>query len=472
MRRVSVQVSLVIAFVFLLAVVGTTVASPQPRNVCGACGESFERVAVDQGVAVNVTESTATIHVYENGTATWIVTNRVNQSAVDQFAKSPESLERVSRAAVTSGWGLPDVDDGESVELRSTSVDDRNVTIRFRQTGASEANLGLTVVDTLHSEGVRGGWILNADRVTVVGPPGTEVVNDPAGAIDREYTTAKAIPEVDGRRATWRGSTTDRYEATFHDDLYVVYGPSETGGLRVDGAVALATAPIWVDNVQSYVVPAVVVYGLLLVGVAAAARRTGPGRIDRLGASVAGLGLVGVVAAITAQAIHEPSQFGGIAAVYLVTGAVARRRPARLQSVRRALSVAAVSVFTAGIVLLATTFLGRPTHWTVVSSLKQAVYHLPVAVAPAFGLAVARARDRRRAWELVGAFGGAALAFLLAGMALVPVATRPFGLVILFTVGGAITAGVLSVPLAALTARIWSNHHAGEAADRRSPADD
>lgn len=467
MRRIALQGFLVITLFVTLTAAGTAIASPQPRPVCGTCGTSFERVAGDQGIPVNVTESTATVYAHENGSATWVVTNRLEQPA-----ESPAALEDVSRTAATAGRGLPDANGEESITFVTTSVEGGNVTLRFREEGAFERRLGLTVVDALHSDGVRGGWILNADRFAIVGPSGTEVVNDPGETIGRDDPDSDGIPEVDGRRVTWHGSVTERYGSVFHEDLYVVFGPSETSERRVDGAVALATAPIWFGNVQSFVVPGLAVYGLLLVGVAAATSVAGRGGTNRFGGIVAGLGLVGVAVSFVAQFVDEPAWFGSLAAVYLVTGVVARRRPDQLRSIQGALRVAVLSVFAAALVIHGHSLLGGPAGWEAVRSLERAVYHLPIAIAPAFGLAVARTREHKSPWEAVGAFGGAASTFLLAGMVFVPVATRPHGLVIIATVGGAILAAALSLPLAVLAARVWSSSHVDGTVDPRPGSDD
>jgi len=159
-----------------------------PDNVCGACGDAFEDVASEQGVPVDVTHSTATVFIHENGSVTWVVINRVNQSAADQLAESPAALHRVAWAATTEGYGHPA---GTRVPRTSVtaSVDGRNVTLRFRERAASESRLGLTVAGTLH-RGQRqgrlapqrrpvhrrrpagdGGWSTNRARLSMWATP-------------------------------------------------------------------------------------------------------------------------------------------------------------------------------------------------------------------------------------------------------------------------------------------------------------
>lgn len=462
MRRLALQGGLVILLVVLFGVVGPAVASPQPTYVCGVCGDPFEQVAADQNVALNVTASTATVQVHENGSATWTVTNRINDSAAAQLSEDPALLDTIARTAVSDGWGLPHSEQG--VEFYSASITDTEVTIRFHQQSAAERHAGLLVTDTFHSDGVRGGWILNVDRFSIVGPPGTEIVNEPGDTIDDEYADETVIPDVDSRTITWHGSTTQAYDSIFYEDVYVVFGPSGTGEREVAAAVGLATAPIWIDNVVTFVLPAVVLYGLLLGGLLYGVRRGATGDPERVARLVTALGAIGIAGAVGAQLTDELAFFGGLGAIYLIVGVVALRRPGVLRSVRGTVAVAAWGLVAAGVVVNLVERIGSssPTlEWT----LRLIAYHLPVAVAPFLGLAVARTADGWTRWQIGRAYLVGVGSFLLAGMVLVPVDRRPFGLVILFTVGGAILASILSLSLAVLSARLWTSEPAGETGD-------
>lgn len=470
-RRMAVALAVCLVAALLVAALPATLASAEPAPVCGACGGSFEQAAHEEAVPANVTHSTATVAVHANGSATWTVTNRVNASAAERLRADPALLEEVARRAATRGWGLPGVHGSGEVGFRSASVDDRTVTLRFVDPDAGRRHAGVLVVDYLHTEGVRGGWFLNADTFTVVGPPGTAVVNDPAAAIDRESAPADAVPAVDGRRVTWQGSV-DPDGPAFSADLYLAFGDAGTPAVQVDAALALATAPIWLDNVAVFVLPAVAVYGVLLVGVAAATRRVAatdadPARVER---GVAAVGAVGVAAGLVATVLGAPGSFVGVATVYLTTGGLALARPRWLRSVRGALGVGA-----AGLALLAAVQLVvgggfGATGRSLPAALRTAAVHLPVAVAPAFGVAVARAARRGDRRATAGAFLGALLALGVAGGVLVPYGTRPWGLLLVFTVGGAILAAVLGLPLAALGARRWAGDGDGPSAGR--PRDD
>lgn len=449
----------------LLAALGPALSSPQPDNVCGACGSPFEEAADEKGLAASVTNSTATIHVHANGSATWIVTNRVNASAADRLHENPALLDRIANHAATSGGGLPSFYDEGEVQVTAAAIEDRTVTIKFVDSNAGHRLGGVMVVDYLHSEGVRGGWILNADRFTIVGPPGTTVVNNPSAAIDREYMSANAVPIVDGRRVTWHGSAETKYEAAFYDDIYLAFGDAGIPAWRVDVALALATAPIWVDNLRTFVLPAVIVYGILLLGVAFAVRWIATTDVDpgRLAIGVTALGAIGVVAAMFAPTVNQPRWFAGIAAVYLVTGTAALARPDAFRSTRGAIGVGAVSLVAIMGVLGALSVAGGGgfgfgfIDGSVGSVLQEAIYHLPLVVAPAFGVALARASRRGSRQTSLGAFLGALASLAVAGAVFVPFASRPFGLVIIFTVGGSVLAAFFGLPLAALSARRWTS---------------
>ena len=66
--------------VVALSVFGPSAAAPPPRPLCDACGDAFERTAEAHGVVLTVERSTATVAVHENGSATWVVRNRLADS--------------------------------------------------------------------------------------------------------------------------------------------------------------------------------------------------------------------------------------------------------------------------------------------------------------------------------------------------------------------------------------------------------
>ncbi|WP_147299512.1 hypothetical protein [Haloferax sp. Atlit-6N] len=460
MRRGALLIALLFIGSALLAGVGPTVASPQPDPVCGACGSSFEDVAEEYGLEANVTHSTAAIQVHPNGSATWVVTNRVNESAATQLTQDPALLNRVARSAATDGWGVPHVYEEGDVTFQSASIDNQTVRIQFQDPDAGTRHAGILVVDYLHSEGVRGGWIFNVDRFSIAGPPGSVVVNDPSATIEDEYTSSDVLPEVSNREVTWEGVSTNEYGSAFYDDVYLAFGEPGTDSVRVDAALSIATAPIWLDNVKTFVLPALVVYGLMLGGVTAGARwgAYSSSSARRIAKTIAGVGLVGVLAATASAIANEPSSFAGLAVIFLVIGGTAVVSPRSFRSLRGALAVAVVSVLAVGVTLLGLGLISRPLGDVAPAVFRGMVFHLPLSVAPVFGLAVARAETNDNPRLTVLAFVGALVSLALAGMVFVPFDSRPWGLALIFTVGGAILAGLLGLPLAILGARQWASN--------------
>lgn len=451
MKRAVVLLAVALLAGSLFTVVGPVDASPQPRVICELCGTSFEDAANEQGLDVTVPRSTVSIQIHDNGSATWLVTNRVDEDAAGQLSENPQLLDQLVQTETTGRRG-PHAFDGGEITLQSTTVANQTVRIRFRDSDAGSTHFGVVVVDYLHSEGVRGGWMFNADRVSFIGPPETAVLNDPRSTISDEYTATGEVPTVTGDNVTWYGNSTAEPEVILSDDVYLAYGEPDTGSLRVEGALWLATFPIWLGNIFSYVLPAAFVYGLCLVGVIATTRwaadeaTVGP---DRLSAEVAVLGGLCLLLAPLGDSTFTVL-FAGLGAFYLVAGGIGMVRPQWLRSVRGALAVGAVGLAAVGGVLGGVGFGFQPLdllHWLV--------YFLPLAVAPAFGFAVTRAKANENRRSTLLAFGGAIATVVLAGMVFVPFAIRAWGLVILITVGGAVAAALFGIPLALLAAYQW-----------------
>lgn len=459
MSRTTRHLALLALLVFLVGVAAPALASPQPDRICGACGQSLETIAADRGLPLNVTRSTATVRVHENGSATWVVRNRLDPENASRLATRPDRVESLGRRAATDGWGLPHVYTEGTVTVQTARLDNRTLTIKFRDPDAGRRHLGILVVDYLHSDGVRGGWILNTDRFTIVGPPGTTVVNDPRAPFEEEYGNPENRPTVDNRTVTLRGATSERaYDAVIYEDVYIAYGQPATGEFHTDAALALATAPIWLDNVRTFVLPTVLVYALLLLGVAALVRKAQHSSVEpeHLALGVVGLGVLGLVVGLSSAVVDGPVWAAGVALPYLIAGSVAAVRPDIIRTYRGCTAIAVASVLAIVGLTLGYGVTDAATDSVLRGILYGSALSLPVAAAPLFGLAVARGADPESSRHNRRPIVGGTIPLLLAGMVYVPYDSRPWGVVLLLLLGGAVVAAVATVPLAALSARTWA----------------
>jgi hypothetical protein len=425
MKRAALLISLFVIAVLCLTA-APAVGGPTPNPVCGACGSSFEDAASDNGVIVNVTASTAAIQIHPNGSATWTVTNRLNQSAAT-LSNSPETLSQITREAATSRGVIYRGDTGPVV-FRSATVDNETVRIRFRDPDAGARHLGVLVVDYFHSPRTRGSWILNADPISVSGPTGTVVSNDPRGAINDEYAGDGELPTVTGNTVQWANTSTDGRQASLSEDLYLAFSEPATSSLQV----------------------AAFVYGILLIGVAAVARRAADSALapDRLAAVGVGFG-VWLLGMVVFDAL--PATLGGVGTIYLIVGAAAWHRPDLLRSTRGALAVGLASMGGVAATLwgLGVVDARSALAPTVVHAM---VTHLPLAVAPAFGHAVRRRGGSASNARIAAGFAGGIVAFLLAGGVFVPFDVGWFIFMTFGTVGAAVAAALFGLPLAMLGA--------------------
>ncbi|MFB6101037.1 MAG: hypothetical protein ABEJ73_00545 [Haloplanus sp.] len=156
------------------AAAGSVTASPRPIAVCEPCDRSFVSAAYGHGVDVRIEHSTATMRVHRNGTATWIVENRLNASAAAAFRRN-ETLRRSVAEEVVA------IHDGR---VLSTSVDGDTVRLRYRTPdAATDAPGGVLRVDYFRDDpGLRVYTGLGADRLTLVAPEGMVVEHGLPGA--------------------------------------------------------------------------------------------------------------------------------------------------------------------------------------------------------------------------------------------------------------------------------------------------
>lgn len=293
----TVLAVLVIAVLALAAVAG---ASPQPSPICGFCGDRFEDTADDRGVNATIAESTVTVQIHENGSATWTVRNRLANGS-DRFHDDPSRLADVARSLADGSRGVVD-----EVQFVSARMDGDTAVLVFRDADAAERHAGILVVDYLHDRGYERWYVVDADVFTIRGPAGTVVSNDPESGV------------VEGHSVTWRGdSTGESYEAPdLEGSPYVVFGPDRSAetGLRTRAALALSTLPIVVRSAGTFLFPQVPVFALALGAVVYALRRRQPGvGVESIAVAIATLsGLVGVATAVVwgPGTVPGPAAFG------------------------------------------------------------------------------------------------------------------------------------------------------------------
>lgn len=446
MKRAALLISLFVIAVLCLTA-APAVGGPTPNPVCGACGSSFEDAASDNGVIVNVTASTAAIQIHPNGSATWTVTNRLNQSAA-VLSSGSEPLSQISREAATSR-GVANRD-STAVTFQSAIIKNETVRIRFHDPDAGARHLGVLVVDYFHSAGVRGGWILNADPISISGPNETVVGNDPRGVINDEHADDGDLPTVTGNTVQWANTSTDGRQAIFSEDLYLAFSEPTTSSLQVAAALTAASLPIWLGNIWIVILPAAFVYGILLTGVAAVARWGADSALapDRLAAAGVGFG-VWLLGMVVFDAL--PATLGGVGTIYLIVGAAAWLRPDLLRSTRGALAVGLASMGGVAAMLWGLGFVDARSALapTVVHAM---VTHLPLAAAPAFGHAVRRRGGSASNARIAAGFGGGIIAFLLAGGVFVPFDVGWSLFMTFVTLGAAVAAALFGLPLAMLGA--------------------
>lgn len=164
-------------------------ASPRPVQVCSPCERGFVSAAHAHDVNVRIEHSTATMRVHRNGSATWTVENRLNDTTAFENASLHQSI--VEEAILV-----------HDAHLLSTSVSGDTVRMRYRTPdAATEVSGGVLRVDYFRDDPgamIRAG--LGADRLTLVAPEGMTVGHALPGAdvSSREMSVTSFDADGDG----------------------------------------------------------------------------------------------------------------------------------------------------------------------------------------------------------------------------------------------------------------------------------
>ncbi|SDX15800.1 hypothetical protein SAMN05443574_11634 [Haloarcula vallismortis] len=393
--------------VLLLGTAMPAGAAPPPRPLCDACGDSFESTADAHGVSVTVTQSNATVAVHTNGSATWVVHNRLSGSDGIARLRANESLR--TAIADRAMW---------DTELLSANVSgDGVMTLRYREADFAEQSVGGTVRtgEFTEAHGYRNLDGLGADRLAVVAPDGMRV----GQAIDGATVSA------DGQRMTL---------TELNDGRIVTFVPRETaiGPLLSLLAVGALLGPVMAVKALAFIMFPAAAF-TLLVGAAAG----GVTRLDwdfkrvrnsagivfaGFGALATALSLLGAMGVLRLGGTAAPL-FGGGTALFVCGIALSQRRIRERTSYRTVVGGAVIGA----VIALGATIAAAPM---VVSDGSALPVSALLILGPAFvllpaGYAVGHG-NRRLAMKT------AAVGFVLAMLPALPVLPVPFGLGVLF----------------------------------------
>lgn len=402
--------ALPLVLLLLAALVTPAAASPQPTPVCGFCGSQFEAATVEHGINATVTESTVVIQVHDNGSAVWTIRNRLSTGA-EAFRENPDRLNRIAKSLLEEHYGLP----GDATFV-SARMDGDNAVLTYRDADAATRHAGLLVVEYLHDGGYEPRYHVNADRFTIRGPEGTVVTNDPDSG------------SVDGRSVTWRGTAgNELYGSTdLAGSPYVVFGSDHSVATqaRTTVAVALATLPIVIRGVQSFLLWQTVLFALVLAGVIALlrTRRFNVG-IELLAGVVTGLGALGTVVPALA---NGPGWVSGPPLLGVGIGLLAQNPQTRkqLRTPRgQALAAAAVLIGTFAVLVGLNVAVGESWANPVAVAFRTTAIAFPLAALLPLGGALEADRRQILRWGAL-----AVAAFVLVPAAVVNLVDPPSGL--------------------------------------------
>lgn len=218
--RYVISVALV---TFLLIGAVSSLASPPPRPVCSACGDGFVESAKEHGISVAVEHSTAIVRVHENGSATWIIRNRIDDDSAERLRTNPTLLSIIAQGA-------------RNGRLLSTDISaDVVVTIRYRMNEFAVPSVGNVLRSDYFTEfSYRNYAGLGADHLTVIAPEGMHIGSAMPGAT------------TDGRRMT---------VTSYADSAFITFVPrgAFAGPVVSFLAIATVTVPLVIRNVLVFV---------------------------------------------------------------------------------------------------------------------------------------------------------------------------------------------------------------------------
>lgn len=269
---------LAVALLVVQPAVAPADAAPPPEPVCGVCDVPFDRAVADAGGPdVNVSRSTLDVYVRENGSARFVVRNRLRG---DGTAWVHNNTGAVAEDLTYSEHGL--VTDRTDLAVRM--VEDVAV-VTFTVRDFARDGFGDVLLVDAFRETDSTGWEVNAREFALHAPDGW---------------TFTAGPEPgDGGTATWTGRESV-------DDDFVAFAPDDglvpTAATQV--TVVVETGPQFLVNAAlALAVPLVLLAGVFH-GFRSVVDAVGaPEDASRLGAAVAVLGGVVTVALVASGSV-------------------------------------------------------------------------------------------------------------------------------------------------------------------------
>ncbi|MFC6836226.1 hypothetical protein [Halomarina ordinaria] len=336
------------ALLVCAALVPPAAGAPPPRPVCPVCGaldgDGIGRSGAPD--ALGLTNHTATATVHENGTMTWRVRAVLDDEATRRFEGNASGLADLVAGEFAARRNQPLDHPGPASEheLLGSTLDGRTLTVSLRTTNAARQVTGdLVLVEYFDTDGTyQSHYYASVDRLTLVGPEGTVVTNDPA------------MGRVEGDRLVVTGEV----HAT-----QVVFGQRGPASALATLFVQLrGVGDTLADNALAYGGPLTAALGAALVGLAWGVRRRGTPRSStacrrrparsRVLAGVLGWVAVGVGAALVGHAVAFV--LASAALVTLVAGVV--YGAAAVRGERGRLALAGGALWAAALVALGVLF--------------------------------------------------------------------------------------------------------------------
>lgn len=249
----------VVAVVALLTVAPASLAAPPPAGICGVCGSAFEQSAERAGVNATVSESDLTVQVTADGDSHWTAHATLSREAADRFAANQTLLEYVVTRTYASSRSV--VDEPQNLTV---TLNDRIVTTTFTVENVAHRHTGnVLLFDIFAQAPPNGDAYIDADRLTVRGPPGMAVTHAPASG------------NVTGPRVVWTSADNRMGSPKINRKSYIAFAPDDGIVAQIASDVAIRGALLGTigTELRNYALIPALFSGLLALGLLFVGRR-------------------------------------------------------------------------------------------------------------------------------------------------------------------------------------------------------